>query len=338
MNHTTEVLEGEIARFEQLIVRLNAVYSIEKVADYVFVIKPAESDSASFGAGSVSRDVHLTLMGSVHGVEVAGLAVLNKVLERLVSDSTLLAAPLGVAVGNVPAIRAKKRFIDRDLNRSFGRTSRETGEDRRADELEKLILRSRYMIDFHQVRLPSVSPFWIFPYHKEGFSFVRAVAADVPIVTHWQGGFSQDGQCSDEFLIKNGSCGVSIELGQCGFDSVQIDLGFRVALAGIREARMRVLGETRGPRLDHGVSKIYTWGEIVPYPHTGLRVLDEGWSNFAFVKAGQRLGEFNGQTITSKNSGWILFPKYPDQSSPTIPPAAELVRILKEVSEAELPK
>jgi hypothetical protein len=53
------------------------------------------------------------------------------------------------------------------------------------------------------------------------------------------------------------------------------------------------------------------------------------------------VGTFNGTDIKASVTGPVLFPKYPDLRSDgaygDTPPAAELIRVLREISESELP-
>ncbi|MCX6123687.1 MAG: succinylglutamate desuccinylase/aspartoacylase family protein [Proteobacteria bacterium] len=329
-------VEREIDRFDAALLRLALDYDVDVLGGRICVVKPR-------GGPEIlpKKDIWLTLLGGVHGVEVAGITIINCVLEQIIGGKLPLEGPLGVALGNVPAVLAGKRYVERDLNRSFGRHARDYLEEVRADELESLLVRTKYLVDFHQVKHPTVSPFWIFPYHPEGYSFARAIAGNIPIITHWGGGFSSDGQCTDEFVMNQNGCGVTIELGQNGFDQAQIDLGVRVAIAAIGDSQRRITGATRGPRQEDPTGGLYTWGEVVPYPETGSPVLDPGWQNFAPVTKGQRLGSYGGKIIAASVSGWILFPKYPeanvDGSFASKPPAAELVRILTEINEEDLP-
>ena len=53
------------------------------------------------------------------------------------------------------------------------------------------------------------------------------------------------------------------------------------------------------------------------------------------VNPGQEIGQNNGQPIRTKGGGWILFPKYESKDTPH--PPKELCRILKEISEKDLP-
>jgi hypothetical protein len=70
-------------------------------------------------------------------------------------------------------------------------------------------------------------------------------------------------------------------------------------------------------------------------------VLTPGWHNFKIARAGETLGVFKEQAIKASVTGPVLFPKYPepqaDGSYGSERPAAELVRILKEISETDLP-
>jgi succinylglutamate desuccinylase len=328
-------LETELKRFDDLIGELSRTHVVQTLADHVHIIRPKAIAPRPEG-----RDVDLTIAGLIHGVEVAGLAVLVDLLTLVTSGRLAISLSLGVALGNVPAARQQKRFVERDLNRSFGRPDTTSAEDRRADDLERLFSRSHYLLDIHQVKLSCDRPFWIFPYTKSGFAFARAVAPEVSLITHWGKGFSADGQCSDEWTNGHGGSGVTIELGQNGFDEVQIERGVAIACRALEVATAVMNG---GLPHDTGGRKapVYTWAEIVPYPATGAPVLDPDWHNFRIATEGQRLGLFNGQEILAPVTGPVLFPKYPDTSPDgrygSERPAAELIRILREISEAELP-
>jgi hypothetical protein len=196
------------------------------------------------------------------------------------------------------------------------------------------------LLDIHQVKLPSQTPFWIFPYSRQGFQLARELEGTLPIITHWAGGFSKDGQCTDEFVNNAGGVGITIELGQNGFDPLQIALGSTIARRLINsrlkssKAPSTVSSAFAGP--------LYTWSEVLPYPDTGVPVLDPGWTNFAPVAKGQRLGAWQGHVYAASSDGVVMFPKYPKRLEngdyPSERPAAELVRILRRIEEGQLPK
>jgi hypothetical protein len=331
-------LQGCVRRFDALIDDCKALYSVETFAPRVHVVGPRDE---SHGVQALQgKDVSLTISALIHGVEVGGLGVLVEVLGLVTRGELKLQRPVGFTLGNVPAAERGVRFVERDLNRSFGRSQSSSLEEQRADELERLFSRSRRLLDLHQVKLPIDRPFWIFPYSPSGFQFAQLVAPDVTTITHWMGGFSADGQCSDEWVNSIGGSGVTIELGRNGFDPQQIALGTRVVCRAIEVARAQDVGDLIAPA-GGAKASLYTWGEIIPYPPTGGPVLDPGWHNFKHVNAGDRLGVFRGRVISASHSGPVLFPKYPDPrpdgSYGEVPPAAELIRVLKEISESELP-
>ena len=334
-NNLSEVSEA-LERFDELIRGLKASLEIETLAPRVHILRPRGSKGAAAGV----RDVALTVSALIHGVEVAGLAVLVEFLDLVTRGKQSIDWPLGIALGNIPAAEKGVRFVERDLNRSFGRAETATHEDRRADELEGLFARSDRLLDIHQVKLSIDRPFWIFPYTKPGFEFARMVAPDVSLITHWGKGFSQEGQCSDEWVNNTGGVGVTVELGQNGFAPDQIALGLKTVVRAVEVTGARLCGKSV-ERRDVAMAPIYTWGEIIPYPQTGEPVLDKGWHNFKIAKAGERVGAFNGQDVVATVTGPVLFPKYPDPlpdgSYSKDRPAAELMRILKEISEADLP-
>jgi hypothetical protein len=335
---TVERVRSLLNRFDELIQEASSYYDVKTLAHRIHILSPKSANISL--TPSNGKDVPLALTALIHGVEVAGLAVLVELLELVTRGSLNIEQPLGVALGNIAAAENCVRFIGRDLNRSFGREAIETAEDRRADELELLLARSERLLDLHQVKLKIDRPFWIFPYTKAGYRFARAVAPDVALITHWGKGFSQDGKCSDEWVNSVGGIGVTLELGQNGFEPAQISRGLKAVKCAVEVVAAAAKGN---PVAIPGgqLAPIYTWGEIVPYPQTGLPVLDEGWHNFKLVKSGDRLGQFEGQVITAGVSGPVLFPKYPDPmadgSYAKTPPAAELIRILREIKEADLP-
>lgn len=331
-------IDRMLQHFDQLMTQVHERFQVECLAPRVFVIEPRTAT----WRGSSDKPVALSLIGLIHGVELAGLGVMCGFLELLVQDVIKLEVSVGIALGNPAAALKGVRFTERDLNRSFGRGENLLLEEGRADELEALLLKSRYFIDFHQVKLPVASPFWIFPYTKGGYEFARAIGPDVPLITHWGKGFSADGQCSDEFVNKNGGNGITIELGQNSFDSRQIGLGVQIALQGLHYVTAQLTGKSATRREVAQTAPLYTWGEVVPYPQTGGPVLDAGWNNFMPVKKGERLGSFQGKDVTASIDGLVLFPKYPDPPKDgatygDTPPAAELIRILQEISESDLP-
>ncbi len=331
-------IEREIARFESFQGSSGEVKA-ERLCDFGLLLTPKTGVLAAKG----KKDIALTLMGITHGNETAGIAVLNALLALLSSGSVRLEIPVAFLLGNPWAARENKRFLERDLNRSFNRPDPRMKEERRAAELSQVLRRTDFIVDFHQTTKASDRPFFIFPYSKPSFAFAREVAPKQTIVTHWGKPFSAEGMCSDEYVNAQGGTGISLELGQNGFDPYQIGGGVEAGLWALRTVADRWKGGhtdafAKG-RADND-PELYTWAQIVAWPERGFVDLDEGWTNFREVTEGQRLGTVDGEPLLAPVSGRMLFPKYlsRDQQRALDSRPTELCRIMKRIGTGDLPK
>lgn len=320
-----QTIERELVTFESLpLARVPTELVIEKPCDHAWLLRPA-----AIPAGG---KIGLTVLGVVHGNEVAGLPILNAVLKSLLDNATSLKVPVALVLGNPAAALQNRRFLERDLNRSFSRDQTATWEDRRARDIEKILTRTAFLLDLHQTSEPSETPFFIFPYSAEGYRFARAVAPQFPIVTHWGAPFSKDGQCTDEYLNGRGGVGITLELGQNGMRSEAVAAGVAATHAALKLVSRKLSGE-EFPRPE-GEPQVYTWGEILPFPASGGNPLHPGWYNFKTVRKGEVLGDTPQGSLVSPITGRMLFPKYVRDQAAARP--AELCRILKPIREEEL--
>lgn len=321
-------IESEIQSFEQQFIQGIPGHHTEKLCDFGYLVTPT---TLSPGSSYDGKKYLLTVMGLTHGNEVAGVSVINETLNYVRQSKLLLAGPTAFILGNPEAARRQVRFLERDLNRSFNRQSKDTMEERRVSEIQPILAQSRFLLDFHQTMEPSETPFWIFPYSANGIKLAAILASDLPVITHWYGGFSQEGMCTDEFVNSIGGTGVTLELGQNGFSPYHIAVGFKVllqALTGIQNPQRVSSSTLRG-------SKYFTWGEIIPFPDGDARLRD-GLFNFKGVRHREVLGEANGTEIRAGTEGFILFPKYVRQTDVRRP--TELCRIIKEIQFEDLGK
>lgn len=315
-------IEREFAKFHSGIKGLSSCgYQVREEIDNGYLIMPQDSD-----------ELLLTLMAVTHGDEVAGLAVLNEVVEFLQSGFVPLQGGLALLLGNYTAVLQGKRFVQRDLNRSFALQEivAEKGEAERARSLVKILKQTKFFIDFHQTAAHSTSCFGIFPYQRRSLAFAQLVQCEQPVVTRFGERFSQDGMCSDEFVQECGNVGITIELGQKGFDPTQIAQGVLIALRALRCVNMSVNFE------DIAVATpLYTFGQVVTYPASGDVSLVEGLYNFKKVARGESLGVIDGKTVVAEGGGVVLFPKYKfDRQHPP----HELCHILRKITAKDLPQ
>ncbi len=327
-------IEGEIGRFDILARSLStAGFKVDKLADFAYGFSP-NVDIPRNSSSLNSKKHALTFLGLIHGNEWGGVAVINEVLAFLHTGSFKLKIPLAFALGNPWAAKENRRFRESDLNRSFACKRPKTLEQLRADTLAPVLADSAYLVDFHQTRQKSEQPFFIFPYTRSAFDFARSICLHSPIVTHWGKPFSLDGMCTDEFVNSQGGVGITIELGQNGFDAYQIAAGFKSSMHAIQSAS-DLLTESAVPKLNLADGEIYTWAKVYGYPE-GDVVLEPGWENFKEVKTGQKIGSINGESILSDHDGRILFASYPRNDVSTKP--AELCRVIRKIKLTDLPK
>lgn len=320
-------VERELASFERFAAaRSLGGGTVERLERDAFVVRPP---------GARAETVDLLFMALVHGNEVGGLAVVNAICGYLAQGLLAPASSLGFVLCNVAAARQGTRFVQRDLNRSFGESAPETHEQRRAQELKPILRRARYCVDLHQTIEPSDLPFFAFAYQEATMRFAHAVSPESPVVTYWGRKFSQasGADCtSGEFMDEAGTIGLSFELGQKGFGAYEIAVGVRACLQAIAA----VDGLGRGvplPPLTDRANPLYTWSAIVPYPAGDVR-LETGLKNFQPVAPGQLLGTHDGAPLLAERGGLLLFPKY--RHSTTEPKPAELYRLLRRPALSEL--
>ncbi len=302
--------------------------SIEKVAPLAYVWHPPKALE-----NSSQKPVHLTLQAITHGNEVGGMDVLLSTAQLLRSGILTPSISIGFALGNPFAAKANRRFLLRDLNRSFGRKTAEDDEDKRARELEPLLAKTAFFLDIHQTIEPTLKPFFIFPYTEACFDFAQALHSKIPVVTHWGSSFSKDGMCTDEYVNYKGGVGITLELGQKGFDTYQSGVGLQVALEALSFVQAKFLDGARFQQKNNS-SEIYTWKEVVAF--TEGMLLDEGLVNFQELKQGQAIGRTRSGALAVPKEGWLLFPKY--IRDPLASPPKEIFRIMKRVKREELGK
>ncbi|MBF0440798.1 MAG: succinylglutamate desuccinylase/aspartoacylase family protein [Oligoflexales bacterium] len=327
-------LKDELHKFDSFQKRKHSRLIIEKLCDFGFLVIPNERMEIP---RNCEKTIPLTFMALVHGNEVGGIAVLNDLLDVIGNGSFRLHIPFAVLIGNLSAAYKNKRFIDRDLNRSFLRDNVDSCEDERARELEKILAKTLYLMDFHQTSQHSETSFFIGPYTSEGLDFVLASAPRLPIVTHWNDVFSDEGRCSDEYVNLSGGYGFTIELGQNGFSPNQISMGVYTGLGAINYVQNGLIQKIpkKIRRRKKNIGGLFTWSQVVS-TNCGRAVLDPGWYNFKNVIKGERLGESDGVPILAESNGAMLFPVYGDRA--TLKQSAELCRIIRPITFADIEK
>lgn len=260
----------------------------------------------------------LTLCTLIHGNEIGGLEVLIHLLEDLLANKLSLKSNLRLILGNVEAYYAEKRFLETDLNRSFGLDEPETSEELRAREIEEYFRTSDVLIDIHQTIGRSATPFFIFEYEQGSYNLARYLHPTLPIVTHNKERPFK-GKTSTAFSIGEGALAITIETGQKGIEPGQIELGLNIVRKAIETDFQKTIPS--GP-----MSNTFSFHQIIHNPDGRLELIRQ-LENFDTVTKGEVLARNAASEVLSEVDGVVLFAKYGAyaKSSP------ELALILKAV-------
>jgi len=86
----------------------------------------------------------IAIVGCLHGDELIGQRIISRLNRLKIKKGVLL-----TIIANPEAIKAKKRFIDSDLNRSFPGRPRGNREERIAYRLTKILKQCDFIVDLH---------------------------------------------------------------------------------------------------------------------------------------------------------------------------------------------
>lgn len=95
----------------------------------------------------MSRQFRILVLGGTHGNESLGIRLVKLLMKQPVPG-------VAACIANPRAVRARRRFVESDLNRSFGSDFPGTYESRRASQLKKLCKEYDVVLDLHNTQAP----------------------------------------------------------------------------------------------------------------------------------------------------------------------------------------
>lgn len=315
-------IRAEVRRFRSLTRKLKkrADLIVDDSIPDTLVVTP---QSILLHRGSTKR-IALTFLAIVHGDEIGGAAVLNRLLAEMAGAARSPEIPLAFILGNPAAALKHARYLERDLNRTFGLTTGNLLEERRARVLGDLLKETDFLVDFHQTTEETDRPFFIFPFERRSYDFARAISPRRTIVTHWDEPAAGEHFPSDGFVQRCGGTAITIELGKKGMASAQIKDGVECGLASYR-----AVIEGFGPGKETG--PVYTWSDHLPWPTGDFVDTVRGLRNFLPVKEGAKLAEVDGRAVRAPRDGLVLFPRYLVRRHQATHRPPDLCRILKPI-------
>ena len=277
---------------------------------------------------------HVVIGAIVHGNEIGTLPSVVDLARRLARGEIEFGGDLTVVLGNPDAALEGRRFLDTDLNRSFGTGRSGSREERRAAEMEPILSSADLFFDLHQTTEATDRPFYIGPFGDDLWRWASALGGASTWVTRPPGvGFSAAGMCADEFVRDLGRPGLTLEVGRAGMHP-ESDTCTQHVLEGLLAVASEVgrsgLTLPDKPDLDSDLSFVtMSWAQPFDDPRLRLR---EGITNFMPVSAGERLSASSSPSIIAPSDGLLLFPKYLDYDADGVivsPPPGEIIRIVE---------
>lgn len=280
------------------------------------------SDPGPFAASLVHHQpgegLHLVFGFGVHGDEVGSLPAAVAILESLADGTLAPRCGVSLFVGNPAAIRTGRRQVAFDLNRAWSFVGGDGPDHDRARALRPLLDTADVFVDFHQTALATRSGFWTFPWNPTYAAWARVLrAAPVGLTRAPDLAFaSADLKCIDEYVRDAGRIGITVELGERGFDPAQA----RTCEAAVRRALDVADALASGADLPGLAAEApaIDWFTTVHREDWGdpTRRLRPGLVNWTRVTRGEALAAPGSPAIEAPADGVLLFPKYPPPGDP----------------------
>ena len=257
---------------------------------------------------------HIVFGCMVHGNEFGSLPAAVRLVEALHTGTVRFGGKVTVFIGNPEAARENRRYLEADLNRVFLHTVKHRHEDLRAQAIMPILNAAHVLVDFHQTILDTEHPFYIFPWHRQGWQWARAIrSTDVWVTRNPKQTFSKGSMCSDEYVSGRNGAGITVELSQKGFNPEAERLCWQTMLDTLQVADQIHAGvpiDIQAEQQQELLMLETTFSEPFDNPEKSLR---PGLTNFKRVEAGTQLHAEGAPPLIVPADGAVLFPKYPER-------------------------
>lgn len=265
------------------------------------------------------KEKHIAFCAIIHGDEIGALPAFLSMIEKFAHGKIKFDGQVTFFLGNVPAALQNKRFLERDLNRSFDLSQLHddtTAERKRASELITLLNSCDLLFDFHQTSQLTHYPFYAFGFHYQSYLWARVAGCTPMFVTRpTNQKFSAGGLCIDEYMRSLNKPAVTLELSQRGFIETAKNIT-ELVISRVLQTYQKmsniqdIATLLKSARRNRNLTLLLTiYKEPFSHPR---KALTPGFVNFSRVAKGQKLGtDENLQPILASDTGFLLFPKYP---------------------------
>ena len=162
----------------------------------------------------------LSVFCGVHGNEKVGILAVKEVIRTV----TIRSGAVYFVFANLKAIEKNKRFVDKNLNRCFFDKQDGTSyEEKRANDLIKILKKSDALLDIHASNCSNTIPFVI---TENSFEIVKGMNFKI-IAT----GFDNvEPGATDEYMKNRGKIGICLECGYAKKSTENVDLAYNSIL------------------------------------------------------------------------------------------------------------
>ena len=268
-------------------------YEVKKVDNDIHLISPKIQNKSK---------KKIAVSALTHGDEVVGLDILMEIILRLLEKKFTLKGDLYLIIANREAYLKDRRFVDVDLNRTYGLESYSDAiEEKRVQEIKPVLDQCDVILDLHQAMANTIHPFFFVEYTEELHDWLTKVTPNVPIVYVKSAGTVTTLSSYGRF---KGKISATLEVGSVGVDYYQLEVGSNVAQSFIEASHSNI---NEFP-VFHPLRKkapAYAFSHWEPYEKGNVKFV-RNFVNFEYVKKGEPIVLLDGKEIKSPKEGEIL--------------------------------
>lgn len=254
----------------------------------------------------------VVIMGSIHGDERMGEAVIAKLLNEMKPEK--LHGDLVLILGNPAAYAANRRFIECDLNRLFGANfaaimksplSSLNSEEKRALEIAPYLQNADCLLDIHSTIKPSM-PFIYCKKTKSHLKLANLFSAQYIVSATSECRIHDLTSCADSYVNRNGGIGITYETGWHKEPAKFSDIMKKIYLF------LQTVGSLEPDNhFSAGLTKPSTQVEIYDcvVPKTANFHFEKDFANFDIIKKDEVFAEDRKKPFKAKETSFIIFPK-----------------------------
>ncbi len=271
---------------------------------------------------------HLLTICATHGDEIGSLPSALKFFKKFTEKNTTFKGKWTLIWGNPQASQVRQRFIEKDLNRLYGKLDHTSLESKRASEIAPIIKTAHFFVDFHQTIIPTLVPFYCARDYKKSYHLARALGGITNLFLSPK--FLQEDQrnnfknhpeikTQNDFATWHGIPSLTVEIGIKGFNRSSelmachlFEKLINIASHCFNFSEDNTLENFAMQNPSLSIFKC-VYKQIFDDPEMSL---NSGFKNFSPIQEGEIIGYKDRNkkfALLAPQNGVIIFPKYPQR-------------------------